>query len=161
MNFKNFKIEILVEDGNKGVLSWSADDLSDVVGLEARLVAELDELSEGLDWEIVPDPHSPFWGKSPVDLLHKLPGQFGSGAKGKLDGQKVKGLIAESQVILIGQERDLPRHHVQLLQWWAFNVGADDPVKFIRNWNISPEQIIEEFFDDQDWAEGVRDREDF
>jgi hypothetical protein len=160
MNFKNFEVKISVDGGfKKGALRWSADDLGDVDALEARLVAELDELSEGLDWEIVPDPHSPFWGKSPVDLLHKLPGQFGSGAKGKLDGQKVKGLIAESQVILIGQERDLPRHHVQLLQWWAFSVGLDDPVGFVLNAN--PKKLIEEFFDDQDWAEGVRDREDF
>ncbi|AXK90495.1 hypothetical protein CrV_gp108 [Cylindrospermopsis raciborskii virus RM-2018a] len=160
MNFKNFEVKISVDGGfKKGALRWSADDLGDVDALEARLVAELDQLAQGLDWEIVEESHSPFWGKSPVDLLHKLPGQFASGAKGKLDGEKVKGLIQESQVIVIGQERGLPRHHVQLLQDRAFNLLVNDPVAFARN--ASPEKIIEEHFDWNDWMEGVRDREDF
>lgn len=160
MNFKNFKIEILVEDGSKGVLSWSADDLKDAKGLLVGLENELDNIAFMQDWKVVEDPHSPFWGKSPVHLLHKLPGQFGSGAKGQLlDKDRLKGWVNESQIILIGQERDLPRHHVQLLQWWAFNVGSDDPVGFVRNAN--PEKLLNEFFDDQKWMEGVRDREDF
>ena len=160
MNFKNFKIDVLVEDGAKGVLQWNADDLGDVDGLLVRLENELDNIAFMQDWKAVEDPHSLFWGKSPVDLLHKLPGQFGSGAKGQfLDKDRLRGWIQESQVIIIGQERNLPRHHVQLLQWWAFNVGASDPVEFIRDAN--PEKLIEEFFNDQEWAEGVRDREDF
>jgi len=159
MNFKNFKIEILVEDGSKGVLQWNADDLGDVKGLLVRLENELDQLAQGLDWEIVPDPHSPFWGKSPGDLLHKLPGQFASGTKGKLNSEKIKGLIQESQVIVIGQERDLPRHHVQLLQDLSFGLLVNDPVGFARV--ADPEEFLKNHEDWNKWAEGVRDREDF
>jgi len=168
-----FKIHISVSGDFKGVLQWSANELQYVDGLLARLQAELELLVNGLDWEVIEHPDSNFWGLSPQDLMHqqyieshpggfglKVLGSFGSGALGKIgDENRIKGWIDESLVILIAEERGLPRHQTQFLQWASFGLLVKDPIAFARV--ADPEKLIQEHFEWNDWAEGVREREEF
>jgi len=171
-----FKIHISVNKQFKGVLQWSANELQYVNGLLARLQAELELISEGLDWEVIEHPESLFWGLSPQDFLSftslqliisqshpggfKKLGSFGSGALGKIgDKNKIRGWLDESLVILIAKERGLPRHHVQFLQWASFGLLVKDPIAFARV--ADPEQLLKEHSEWNEWAEGVREREEF
>jgi len=156
-----FGIDIVVRNSNrKGRLEWSSKEMEDIEKLLNLLEEKLESLTEMLDWEVPEDPGSLFWAKSPVDLVHKLPGTFGRGAAGEVgDRNRLRGWVTESMVIYVAQKRGLPNHHVQLLQRWAFTLWVKDPIEFARSAN--PEELIAQYWDDNEWAEGVREREEF
>ena len=156
-----FSVDVQVKTINKtGRLEWSSDEFSDLPKLIGRLLEQLESLTEMLDWEVPEDPQGPFWAKSPVDLAHKLAGSYGRGASGRIgDKDRLRGWVEESAVIYEGSVRGLPTHHVQLLQWWAFTLWVKDPIEFAKSAN--PEKLIEEYWEDNEWAEGVREREEF
>lgn len=156
-----FSINVEIKTINKtGRLEWSSDEFGNVGKLIGRLFRELQDLAEMLDWEVPEDPGSPFWAKSPVDLAHNLGGSYGRGASGRIgDKDRLRGWVEESVVIYEATKRNLSTHHVQLIQWWAFTVGIKDPVGFAQL--ADPEKLIEEYWEDQQWAEGVREREEF
>lgn len=151
-----FKIDISVDVvGRNGSLEWDHEDLKDRERLLDRLLAELQSLSQGLDWEVIKNQDSPFWG---LNLLGDS--CFGSGAQGRIgDRDRVKGWLDESLVILIGEKRGLPRHHVQLLQGQSFGLLVKDPLEFAMV--ADPEELIQDHLGWNLWVEGVRDRENF
>lgn len=148
----NFQIKIKVDGIDKlVVLNWSAEELQDIKRLQKHLVEEFEVFNSDFadDWEVLEDPESPFWVKSPAEVANKGVGHWLASDLGGRDEEAILGWVRASQVVMVAMERGLDP---SVMLRFAFSVGVKDPVKFAEVADLP--QLIEdwwkEFFEDQD-----------
>ena len=150
----DFQIKIKVDGLNELViLGWSAEDLKDdIERLQKHLVEEFEIFNPDFadDWEVVEDPESPFWVKSPAEVANKDNGHWLASDISGRDEEAILGWVRASQVIVIAIERGLDP---ALMLRFAFSVGVKDPVKFAEAVDLPV--VIEDW-----WKEFFQDQED-
>ena len=148
----NFQIKIRVDGLNEPVvLGWSSEELQDVESLHKHLIEEFELFNSDFadDWEVLEDPESPFWVKSPAEVANKGVGHWLASDLGGRDEEAILGWLRASQVILIAHQRGLDPN---VMLRFAFSVGVKDPVKFAEavDLPVLVEEWWKEFFQDQE-----------
>ena len=148
----NFQIKIKVDGIDKlVVLNWSAEELQDIKRLHKHLVEEFEVNNPDFadDWEVLEDPASPFWVKSPGEMVNKGEGHWLASDLGGRDEEAILGWLRASQVVAIAHDRGLDP---ALMLRFAFSVGVKDPVKFAKEVDLPSlvEAWWKEFFEDQE-----------
>ena len=148
----NFQIKIKVDGIDEpAILGWSSSELQDVERLHKHLVEEFEIFNSDFadDWEVLEDPESPFWVKSPGEVVNKGQGHWLASDIDGRDEEAILGWVRASQVVAIAHQRGLDPN---VMLRFAFSVGVKDPVKFAEEVNL-PELVEEwwkEFFEDQE-----------
>ena len=148
----NFQIKIKVDGLDEPeILSWSSSELQDVERLHKRLVEEFELFNGDFadDWEVLEDPESPFWVKSPAEVANKGVGHWLASDLGGREEEAILGWVRASQVVMIARGRNLDP---AVMLRFAFSVGVKNPVKFAEEVNLPVliEEWWEEFFQDQE-----------
>ena len=149
----NFQIKIKVDGLNEPVvLRWRAEELKDVEALHKHLIKEFELFNSDFadDWEVLEDPESPFWVKSPGEVVNKGQGHWLASDIDGRDEEAILGWVRASQVVAIAHQRGLDPN---VMLRFAFSVGVKDPVKFAEAVDLP--ELVEDW-----WKEFFQDQED-